>query len=111
MKCMVSYPDTLEAPPIGSIISVKHSGCLSSGVLNKPVFWRERKDVENSFEKMNKSALWTKRETHLQFFDQLKKKMKINDVLDWYKVRKQDVYDNGGKKLLKQYYNDSLQKV
>lgn len=28
-------------PPLGSIITVKHNGCYSTGTLKRPVFWRE----------------------------------------------------------------------
>lgn len=45
--CVVRcFQDVLDDPPsIGSIITVKHSGCYSTGILKQPVFWRERSDV------------------------------------------------------------------
>ena len=37
--------------------------------------------------------------------------MDISQPSDWYKVTKEDVYNQGGQKLLEQYYDDSLFKV
>ena len=40
-------------PPIGSIVTVKHSGIFSTGTLKEPVLWRERADLEAEFEAKN----------------------------------------------------------
>jgi hypothetical protein len=37
--------------------------------------------------------------------------MNISQPSDWYKVRREDVYNHGGQKLLQQYYDNSLSKV
>ena len=44
--------DVIDHPPsVGAVITVKHEGCYSTGVLKQPTFWRERRDVQwNSIE-------------------------------------------------------------
>ena len=47
MKC---FEEARKSPPaIGSIVSVKHNGCLSSGVLRNPIFWRERIEADEAW--------------------------------------------------------------
>ena len=67
--------------------------------------------VLTTLQHLNSSSLWNKRETHLQFFEQLRENLNLENTLDWYRVKKQDVYKQGGVKLLKQYYDDDLYKV
>jgi len=121
LKCMVQcFQDVMENPPtLGSIITVKHTGCYSTGVLKKPMFMRERKDPPLSrviqFRQYNylqqNSGEWNKRESHKAFFELLSRSLGIKEPSDWYKVTKDDVHKFGGQKLLRQYYNDSIYQV
>jgi len=56
-------------------------------------------------------SMWNKRETHKKFFEDLANEHRIGSSAEWYKLRRKDVYDRGGQKLLQQYYEDSLCKV
>lgn len=46
-QCIVScFQQTINNPPkLGSVLTVKHTGYYSNGVLKLPNFWREREDV------------------------------------------------------------------
>ena len=38
-------PDVLDKPPpVGTTITVKHSGSFSGGLLKRPIFWRIKED-------------------------------------------------------------------
>ena len=52
MKCIVEcFEDTLKSPPpIGSLITVKHKGCYTTGTLKKPIFWREQERLFHPLE-------------------------------------------------------------
>ena len=54
---------------------------------------------------------WTNFQNHKLFFDQPAQKFDINQSRDWYKVTREDVYHEGGQKLLQQYYHNSLYEV
>jgi hypothetical protein len=46
MECIVRFSlGSTPYPKIGSVITVKHSGYWSSGILRDPYFWRERTDA------------------------------------------------------------------
>ena len=124
--CIVNSSQHLldNHPQIGSVISVKYSGCYSNGILRKPIFWRERKDIEFKLQQtmVGILSIWiiscqnvlklsqNSNEDHKHFFDQLANKLLINNYQDWYHVSKFDVYKYGGKKLM-QFYDESLYKV
>jgi len=48
---------------------------------------------------------------HKDFFDELANRIGILQPSDWYKLRKEDIYAHGGKKLLQRFYHNSLYKV
>lgn len=48
---------------------------------------------------------------HKQFFDHLAQIMHVSHSGEWYKVKREDVYNLGGQQLLQQCYNGSLYKV
>lgn len=109
MECTVlCFKDTLDKPPpIGSIITVKHSGCHSNGLLKRPVFWREK--IPDS--EWTKETVLFNPDAHKAFFESLSSKLNILKPSDWYNVRKEDIYAQGGKRLLQKYHEDSLPKV
>ena len=47
MQCVVACNEATYAnpPPTGTIVTVKHEGVKASGRLNRPVYFRIRKDV------------------------------------------------------------------
>ena len=53
---------------------------------------------------------WRNSSNHSQFFDRLAQLMNVSQPTDWYKVKTEDVYKNGGRIVLQQYEN-SLYKV
>src|SRR5690242_17946993 len=55
--------------------------------------------------------MWNQRGSHNYFFNQMAHLFNINKPSDWYKVKRQDIYNQGGQNLLKQYYQDFLYKV
>jgi len=54
---------------------------------------------------------WTNHHNHKNFFDQLAKTMNISHPTDWYKVKREDIYNQGGQKLLQYYFANSLYKA
>ena len=127
LKCMVHYFDSLDGndtciPPIGSIITVKHSGCYSNGLLKRPVFWRVafKQQVHpaiwclilNQEQSLNKDdSLWTQPEEHILFFERLASQLSIDTPSKWYQLNKSTLYQYGGQKLLEKHYNGSLYQV
>lgn len=99
-------------PPLGSTITVKHNGCHSTGRLKRPVFWRQKNDEKDKVILGATTLISAQRiVNHKAFFDELIEVFDIKIPDDWYKVRKKDVYQHGGEKLMKQHYEDSLFKV
>jgi hypothetical protein len=47
MNCYVGCPREIlnNPPPIGSVITVKHSGFFSTGTLRHAFYWRQRPDI------------------------------------------------------------------
>lgn len=44
---VVCFQKDIDDPPsIGSVITVKHAGSNDKGRLRRPIFWRERKDIQ-----------------------------------------------------------------
>src|SRR5690242_4664117 len=105
MNCNVECPESLLKcpPPLGSIITVKHDGCYATGLLKRPVFWRQ-KAVENNVKVRDNSALhllgkspnWTNHANHKAFFDHLAQSFEISQACDWYKVKREDIKKYGG---------------
>ena len=119
LKCEVKcHQDVIEnPPPIHSVITVKHQGVYSTGVLKFPTFWRERRDIEwNLQPKTTESgeisdSVWTKKENHKIFFGNIERELNIQNASDWYKVTKKEIYSRGGNRLLEKYYSNSVYKV
>ena len=57
-----------------------------------------------------KAPNWTRDSSRKDFFDRLAEVYQIRQPPDWYKVKREDVYKQGGKILLQKYGN-SLYKV
>lgn len=60
IECMVgsdlNFRD--KSPPIGSVITVKHSGSYKSGALRHPFYWRQRSDIQwDTISSMNNREL------------------------------------------------------
>ena len=109
-------------PPVGSTITVKHTGCYNTGTLKNPVFWRVKSEDNISplpiqvclqwwHNLRSKNApTWDIRSTHKIFFDHLAQLSGVEAPSDWYRVTRKDVYNHGGHGLM-QYYHNSLFQV
>ena len=105
-------------PPLGSTITIKHNGAYSTGTLKNPVYWRDSPTPQSANQKvkfgvhlLHEAPNWTIRSNHAEFFDRLAQVKQVSQPADWCRVKKEDVYNLGGQKLLQRYYNDSLYKV
>ena len=45
MHCWMSSGIIDNPPPLGSIITVKHSGYYKNGTLRHPFYWREKTEI------------------------------------------------------------------
>lgn len=52
-------------------------------------------------------GFWKSVDNHKDFFDWPKSKLGYHCMDDWYNVTKEDIYKNGGSRLLSGYYNSS----
>lgn len=62
------------------------------------LFWKFTRSPNNN---------WNIKENQLQYMNSLQKILGYRKIEDWYKVTKNDFYENGGSRLLSGYYNGS----
>ena len=60
---------------------------------------------------MKDSLNWNDCTSHRKFFDNSKTNFRISYPIDWCRLKKEDVVQHGGQKLLQHWYNNSLYKV
>ena len=87
----------MNPPPLGSVITVKHDGCYSTGVLKRPVFWRHKEEGHSN---SGATPTWNDEMAHKYFFDHPATKLDVADVNDWYKLTREEVYKHGGENTL-----------
>ena len=61
--------------------------------------------------KVTPMGFWTDKKNHKIFFEWLKSQLGYQQMEDWYNLTVAHVYNNGGKGLLANYYNNSPAKA
>jgi hypothetical protein len=101
-----------NAPAIGSVISVKHSGFFPNGKIKHVLSWSEPKNSHwthlDHTKKTDFDPNWSKSGNHKAYFDWLGRELDIHQPSDWYKVKKQDIQIHQGSLLLSKYYKNSV---
>ena len=86
MKCIVGCHQSqiIESPPpIGSLLTIKHSGYFKNGILKHPFYWRSTGTIQ-SLEgyKLN----WKDITHHRELFDSIGNRLNYKILDDFYKI-------------------------
>ena len=108
-----------QPPPIGSILTIKHSGFLKNGTLKNPFYWRSTGQLQfmvklvltlrNELTTFQEHSFdWRDHLNQRDLIDLIGSKLKLKNLEDFYNITQVDMKPYGGDILLDNYFDGSM---